>query len=123
MSFPRFWVKVNKNGPIPHDTNLGQCWQWTAGTDADGYGRFGFRQGDHYINKKAHRVAWFLVTGRWPSEYLLHRCDNTLCIRPDHCYEGTQQDNVRDREERQRRNVTYVRNRLGQFVDVRAVGH
>ena len=57
MSFPRFWVKVNKNGPIPHDTNLGQCWQWTAGTDADGYGRFGFRQGDHYINKKAHRIA------------------------------------------------------------------
>lgn len=28
--------------------------------------------------------------------YVLHRCDNRLCVRPDHLFLGTQGDNIRD---------------------------
>jgi hypothetical protein len=87
----RFWSKVDKNGPIHQILNT-QCWLWTASKHRQGYGTF------HLDKKcvKAHRVAWFLTYGRWPRFNLLHRCDNTACVRPSHLQEGTQKDNMQD---------------------------
>lgn len=80
----RFWSKVDKSG---------ECWRWTAGTSPDGYGKFLFAKGD---TKRAHRVAWFLTHGTWPGpeKYLLHSCNEPLCVRPDHLREGTQKENI-----------------------------
>jgi hypothetical protein len=90
----RFWEKVNKHGPVPvYCPELGQCWEWTAHTDDKGYGKFQFTAKQH---RKAHRVAWFLEHGAWPTKSLLHRCHNRACIRPAHCYQGTQSQNMSD---------------------------
>ena len=70
------------------------CWKWTGATNGTGYGSFGFRHGD---DRLAHRVAYELIYGPIPPGlFVLHRCDNTLCVRPDHLFLGTHQDNIDD---------------------------
>jgi hypothetical protein len=56
-----------------------------------GYG--GFRFGKLQL---AHRVAFFLKHGRWPKPCACHHCDNPLCIRWSHLFEGTKADNNKD---------------------------
>ncbi len=89
----RFWSRVNRDGPAPsHRPELGPCWVWTGGCDDDGYGTFSHAG----FPVRAHRVAFLLDNGRWPTPCGLHRCDNRRCCRPDHVFEGTVGDNVRD---------------------------
>jgi len=93
----RFWVKVDKNGPVPeHRPDLGPCWIWTSATNEHGYGVMrpeGRRSGP---TVKAHRVS-VTLDGRDPSGLnVLHRCDNPPCARPDHLIIGTKADNSQD---------------------------
>lgn len=79
----RFWKRVDKSG---------DCWNWTGATD----GRYGqvWNDGKH---EKANRTAWRLCVGEIPKGMnVLHKCDNTLCVRPDHLFLGTQKDNLID---------------------------
>jgi hypothetical protein len=70
------------------------CWEW-QGTVQRTYGRFGQR--------KAHRVSWELVNGPIAeSAFLLHSCDNPICINPKHLREGDALQNARDAVERGR---------------------
>lgn len=52
----------------------------------------------------ASRYAFFLTFERWPVQ-ANHHCDNPLCCNtgPGHVYEGTQQQNIADRDARSRR--------------------
>lgn len=100
----RFWAKVNKNGPIPeHTPELGRCWVWTASLFGNGYGQIGLghsKQG----NMPAHRASWEIHNG--PIEgglFVLHRCDNQLCVNPDHLFLGTQVENLEDMTRKGRR--------------------
>ena len=83
----RFWSKVDKSG---------SCWEWNAGINNKGYGIFNYKR----KCVLAHRVAWMLDTGADdllpPEKKLLHSCDNTLCVNPQHLRVGTQKDNARD---------------------------
>jgi len=93
----RFWEKVD------HDSKSDdECWQWTASTDRDGYGRFKIDEN----NCKAHRVALALDDGEIKrlDEFgiVRHSCDNPACCNPAHLREGTQKDNMRDMSERGR---------------------
>ncbi len=88
----RFWPKVNKNGPTPaHCVNLGPCWEWT-GSIVGGYGHV--RYGGKVVI--AHRLAWFMETGKWPEPSCLHKCDNPACLRFSHLFEGNHKDNAQD---------------------------
>ena len=45
----------------------------------------------------AHRAVWEHFNGPLsPGQCVLHRCDNTRCINPEHLFVGTQADNMRD---------------------------
>ena len=81
----RFWEKVRKTRG---------CWYWTASTDPLGYGFF------HVSGRKkvrAHRVAWELTNGPIPQGMLVcHTCDHPSCVRPDHLFLGTNDDNLKD---------------------------
>lgn len=88
----RFWEKVDQSG---------ECWVWTAARYPGGYGLFVAKKGES--PEGAHRVAYRLVHGRIPpGKQILHRCDNRLCVRPDHLFAGTQSDNMADMHAKKR---------------------
>src|SRR5687768_7875966 len=74
------------------------CWAWTGVMGTNGYGLFWVRRGfKQYSSVGAHRVAWRLANGPVPDGlWVLHRCDNPRCVRPDHLFLGTHSDNMRD---------------------------
>ncbi len=70
------------------------CWTWIGANDGRrGYGSIKVNG----RNMKAHRVAWELANGTTPGDLsVCHECDNPKCVRPDHLFLGTSQDNARD---------------------------
>jgi hypothetical protein len=94
----RFWDQVKKAGQD-------DCWEWGGARDNHGYGQIAIRQEDgRHRPIKAHRVAWFLTYGRWPTPYALHHCDNPPCVNVRHLFEGTTQDNTADMMQKGRHN-------------------
>src|SRR3989304_7134143 len=84
MKVEDFWKHVDKSS---------DCWIW-KGCTAQGYG-FPRLHGNGHV--RAHRLAWELTYGLIPQgKWVLHHCDNPPCVRPDHLFLGTVQDNMRD---------------------------
>lgn len=77
-----------------------ECWPWTGRLDEKGYAFIKV----HGVTTRAHRVAWTLHHGHWPSPGLVvrHTCDNPPCCNPGHLLIGTVADNMRDMAERGR---------------------
>lgn len=72
------------------------CWEWTGGHDKDGYGYFLVRPRLKGLDR-THRVSWVIHFGPIPvGLFVLHRCDNPPCVRPDHLWLGTSADNTAD---------------------------
>lgn len=76
------------------------CWLWQGARG--GSLRYGmFSMGSRTDGTKrahfAHRVSWELWNGPIPpGQLVLHRCDVPTCVRPDHLFLGSQQDNLAD---------------------------
>lgn len=86
----RLWTKYVENGETG-------CWEYTGHCLPNGYGLLCSRNAGSRKAEYAHRVAYELYYGQHPGELnVLHRCDNRRCIRPDHLFLGTQQDNMQD---------------------------
>lgn len=79
------------------------CWLWVAATaiakrekaQQPPFGVIGLGVGRKTI--KASRASWLIHKGEIPpSLHVLHKCDNPLCVNPDHLFLGTRQDNMDD---------------------------
>lgn len=94
-----------------HDARVnrsGECWEWTGAIDRKGYG-VAVIKGRFLL---AHRLAWALSNGRDPGALLAcHSCDNPKCVRPDHIWLGTNEDNQADK-------IAKGRNRTGYRVGI-----
>lgn len=92
FDYPRFWSKVDLDGPTQShmETN---CWVWTAAT-TKGYGSFRFPNGPAGL---AHKFSWQEANqASVLGEYQLdHLCGVPSCIRPDHLEIVTPAENMR----------------------------
>jgi hypothetical protein len=79
------------------------CWYWTGSTTGNGYGHFATA-----TSTVAHRFSFTVHTGQPCGDLLVcHKCDNKLCVNPDHLFLGTQKDNMMDMV-RKGRNKPYI---------------
>lgn len=115
----RFWKSVDKETPV-HPTLGTRCWLWTGCRfeKRGGYGAI------HVEGKaaKAHRVAWFLEKGEWPTLHLCHACDNPPCVRFDHLFEGTSSDNAKDKVSKQRQQMKLTPDKVARILELRSLG-
>lgn len=73
----------------------GECLIWNGCRFSNGYGAF--KISDRTIT--AHRASYMLAHNldSFPSSFVLcHKCDNPLCVRPEHLSLGTQGENLRN---------------------------
>lgn len=95
-----FWEKVEKR-------ENAECWIWQGTTRGKGYGsvRWNGRM------EAAHRISWVLTHGPIPKgdgyhgTCVLHRCDNAICVNPEHLFLGSNHDNVLDRHQKGRTKI------------------
>lgn len=93
------------------------CWLWVGAIGDDGYGRFWVKSDDGTQRVyRAHRYSMTQHLKREiaPDEYVLHRCDNPLCVRAggddsSHLWLGTHALNMAERSERGRSNFQALR--------------
>ncbi len=104
----RFWSYVDKS---PGQGPKGECWVWKG----------------HLVCKKpygqitiegktcrVHRIAYQLQRGSIPEgKQVCHTCDNPPCVRGEHLFTGTTQDNTADKvkKNRQARGAQLTANR------------
>lgn len=102
----KMWANVNMNGP-QHPRLGSACWLWLGVVVNEGYGQIGDFRGE--IGPKgrryrAHRLMWALANnqpipdhGRGTDTTVIrHKCDNPLCVNPQHLEIGTQMENIHD---------------------------
>lgn len=79
--------------------NLSGCWVWQRARQKSGYGYFKYKN----KNVLAHRWSYEKFVGPIPPTlFVLHKCDNRLCVKPSHLFLGNNQDNMDDKVQKNR---------------------
>jgi hypothetical protein len=94
MDFNRFHAKFLRYS----DESI--CWPWQGKPRPDGYGEFTYNyiDGKHRTIKLAHIVAYALHYKTEINQFVLHKCDNPICVNPHHLFLGDQAANMQDKQ-------------------------
>lgn len=76
------------------------CWIWQGYCTPKGYGTTQIKG----KNKLVHRVSYQEFIGPIPKDLpnICHQCDTPPCCNPEHLFPGTNQDNMKDRDNKNR---------------------
>ena len=87
-----FLSKIDKSG---------ECHLWTGSKSSAGYGVITRK----FTRVQAHRFSWeFHNKTKIPCGlFVLHKCDNPICVNPKHLFVGGHQENVNDMIDRNRK--------------------
>lgn len=75
------------------------CWVWIS-SKRKACKQSTYQNGEFVVDTKkvrAHRFSYELYIGAIHDDcHVLHKCNNSLCVNPDHLYLGTHAENMRD---------------------------
>ena len=111
----KFWSQVDKTST---------CWLWRGHVLCGGYkGKFKYgRIGVGGVRWRTHIVSWTMVNGSVPDgKNVLHTCDNTLCVRPDHLFLGDPLINRLDCKQKGRMNISSGEKHYAHKLTIKAV--
>ena len=75
------------------------CWPWLLKPNRNGYGIGCYRK----VLDLAHRLSFRLFRGEIGEEaFVLHTCDNPICVNPNHLFLGNHADNMADMRRKNR---------------------
>lgn len=98
------------------------CWEWQAEKTSNGYGAYR-KSGQGRKIYLAHRYAYELAYGAFDKKlFVCHKCDNPQCIRPDHLFLGTNEDNMKDAVRKQRQKRTLSNEKVREIVKLKEQG-
>lgn len=96
------YINNLKERLMKYSETKGDCREWKKRTNPNGYGLIKTRWG----MKNAPRASWIAHKGAIPNSlFVLHKCDNRLCINPKHLFLGTHKDNMDDMKIKKRQNL------------------
>jgi hypothetical protein len=78
------------------------CWIWEGDTDKRNYPCLHVQKDFKRTVYRIHRVMCEQAHGPLGELHALHKCDNSLCINPDHLRPGTHQENMKEAADRNR---------------------
>ena len=82
-------------------TPVGECWFWTGHRNNRGCGEMFAGPGRGY--QFAHRVSYEIHRAPIPNGmFVLHTCDHSACVNPEHLSLGDQRKNMGDAARRKR---------------------